>query len=78
MMDYGQNEVAAQGMDQLTLFGREGVSGVRDIFAYMGCGILFGFKECDNIHQAKRVKADQAESISYAKTQRSKRTFYGQ
>lgn len=78
MMDYGQNEVAAQGMDQLTLFGREGVSKVRDSFAYMGYGILFGFKKYDNIHQAKRVKADQAESISCAKTQRYKRTFYGQ
>lgn len=78
MMDYGQNEVTTQGMDLLTLFGREEVSGVRDSFAYMACGILFGFKECDNIYQAKSVKADKAERISCAKTQRYKRTFYGQ
>lgn len=68
MMDYGQNEVTTQGMDLLTLFGRVGDSRDRDSFAYMACSILLGFKGCDNIHQQKRVKADQAERISCANT----------
>lgn len=42
MMDYGQNEVETQGMDQLNLFGREGDRGVKDGLSYMGGGILSG------------------------------------
>lgn len=76
-MGYGQNAVPAHGMDRLNLFGREGDRGVREGFTW-DVAFGLGFIKYDNIHQTDKVKVDQAERISCAKTQRRKGTSSGQ
>lgn len=43
----------------------------------MGCAIWLGLNECDNVHQTKKVKAEQAERLCCPKTQRCKITSFG-